>query len=167
MRNPRGFRAQSLSIFHLSFFNYHLSSDKGALAKNSDTFLDGVDRAGRKRLYSVHSPGRPAHLHLTNLSQFPRSRIKPEVVRRKIAPSPCELIVDHPSADQILHLYADAIAIAFHSLKSQRHRIHRIPAVIAQNLRALVAAAHDNIEISVIVEVADCGPAADAGIRKG
>src|SRR6476469_2437143 len=88
--------------------------------------------------------------------------MQPRILRRLITHAAFALIVQNQISCSELHARADSVAIGLGPDQQNLQPVVRIAAIVAQKLRRLAIIADQNIELAIVVEIADRSTSAHA-----
>jgi hypothetical protein len=129
----------------------------------SGAFFHGKDLIALDiRQLGIHA-ARPEDFDGIDLRSLAKTEVQSGILCRLVAHSTFPLIVQSQIARSHPDPGAHAIAIRFCAYQQDLHPMIPIPTVIAEQLRSLAAVVDENVEIPIIIKVANGSTTADAG----
>src|SRR5579863_6184582 len=81
--------------------------------------------------------------------------MQPRILRGLVAHAALFLFAEDEVSRRELDSGADAVAVRLRADQKDLQPVIRIPSIVSQQLRRLAAVVHEDVEISIVVEVAD------------
>ena len=123
-------------------------------------FDDAIARIGGEMLGDAHSPRWPADRHLACFRLAPQSDQKPGIVRGFQARAPFPLADERTAGQFDLDASTDGVAVADRADQAKPHPVVGRRGVVPEQGRCPILVIDDDIEIAVVVQVAEGRPAA-------
>src|SRR5215470_5212258 len=123
-----------------------------------DNALSFFDRQQLVRIHvgnSVNHAARPADFDEVYLRPLFQAEMQPRVALRDVTRAAPHFVYLRQIAGDDFDLGADAVAVALDADRPDRHEVIRVAAVVPQQLRRAVQIVDDNVNIAVIIQIAE------------